>query len=1639
MASIIPHRFNPLESSRAVLEDYKRYLNSTWEFSDREIRDEFKEALDSRIELGRGPFIQSSPPYAAAGTIADLVADGVLDPLFLELDSASLPVNRSLYAHQEKAIRKLASGRNLIIATGTGSGKTESFLIPIINHLMGEIRARGSLKPGVRAMLLYPMNALANDQLGRIREILKVFPQITFGRYIGETKLTHEEALIHYRERFERDPEINELISREQMRSEPPHILVTNYSMLEYLLLRPEDHEFFDGANSLFWRFIILDEVHSYQGAQGAELALLLRRVKERVAQSQRGRILFAGTSATLGKGIEDMPELVRFGESLFNERVEFISGSSEEAQLRQDVISPDIDRLGDGHEPWTASAVAINEMAEVVVLRKNATDLAEIATSSGYLGFIDSKLSLRELCGFLMVSETHVSKLRDMLIDSAHSVEDAAAKLFDESDGQELLEKLVLLSTFGVATKSGAPALGVKFHLMLRALEGAFRCISPLHPKDRPRLQLKRYKNCPECEVVNYVSPMFELGRCKGCGNHYIVGAKDESEDLPRLRHAEYFSKNLLYYLPKEFLAVDEDEDEVTTALQDSESSGDLDTEVGISSWLCASCGHISENSSGGCGHNRNLLLEVVGVKAKDGVLFKCASCNTSGGGPVVERVLSSKDYPASVIAGALYQQLPIVSDSKNANELGGGRKLLCFADSRQDAAWFATFFDNRYSRMSQRNLIYRVLKELTKPVSFEGLVTRCTARARSEYLVDMSRPQDSHRDKVAHWLMREVIATDKKQSLHGTGLAKISVVHPIDSEVPVSLTELGFNDKDALTLMDVFLGFLRDSGAVKMPDGVNISDPMFAPRKFQMEIRLEASDQYHTGWIPRKASNRRLDYLVRLVNSRADRPLSQDETKQKCRRALERVWTENLGSRESRWNSLLLKREHYAGVRYAIDPQQILFTPGHLIDLPKICEKCRQISWSFVDELCPTYRCGGQLKIFDSTIEENYFRSAYKNSIPAGMRVEEHTAQLAPETATRIQDDFVSGKINVLSCSTTFELGVDVGDIQAVFMRNVPPSPANYIQRAGRAGRRIGTPALAVTFANRAPHDLYFYQRPLEMINGHLMPPLIRVSNIHIVRRHAHAVAYAAFSSYWVKKYQSRSWPKNVEEFFCISEGETLSVKEEFAAWLKERPNFVGEALNRIIPEDLQGPEALGLADWNWVEALFEEVVSIEKSGWMRKAEQSVLDELQHIDDGIAFIKKLEGDTNDRKKLKILSMNKTQHFRRRETVTGEQLLGYLGKFVVIPKYGFPVDVINLDVRRFQKPGTEGIDADKVELSRDAQLGIGDFAPGSKTTALKSFWESVGIYIPIGKVLTPQGWCECRNCGAFWETKGMGRNVCAVCSSDENVEDGKPYIQPRYGFIGIKSKEIPGEFRPSKVGYLESLFSDFEGQPPEPIITQVLGLTLHVRRGRQGRITVLNRGDERRGFEWCNICGFARPMPRKKKERRSSKNKNVTEHNEHGVEATGRTCKGRLSHITLGHWYLTDAIEIGIPAISMTRTQASNVLAALVSALNVIGVGPREMNSSLRPRKGGYSLVLFDAVSGGAGYATSAADNLETLFKEAHSIASHCPDCGSDTACYGCLRSYQNQRDHNSLERRIAIEILEKFPGLSNSARTGN
>jgi ATP-dependent helicase YprA (DUF1998 family) len=1557
-----------------------------------ELRGEFEAALAGDIHLTKGPFLQASPPFVPGLSVAQLVDEGVLSSSFRRLSTESFPIERPLHLHQEQAIRRaVADDRNLVVATGTGSGKTECFLLPIVDHLLREQEAGTLSAPGVRALLLYPMNALANDQVKRLRRLLVDLPEITFGRYVGETTRAEARAEDEFRARYPSEPRVaNELLSRERMQQAPPHILLTNYAMLEYLLLRPEDSNLFDHATGKHWRFVVLDEAHVYNGAQGTEVAMLLRRVRDRVLRSERGKLKCFATSATLGRGVADHPALVRFAEDLFDEPFAW----EDEDPANQDVVIAKRQPLVQSDAAYELPQNAYRQLQELFRSDCKAAELHTVVDSVG--GLIPAPADGEAAAVYLnrlLRADKHVIAVQELLERGSSELADATGQIFTGPDASRDLVALIDLSVGARLRPDDAPLIPARYHFFLRSLEGAFVCKHPAHDAQTPSLRMARHKKCPSCARQEIDAAMFELGVCRNCRAEYLIGQVEDTDDGQRFKPAAEF-RSVDYLLLGEPLDAD-DEDEAATGLGPSDSAASRE--------ICPGCGQLSEEGQRSrckCA-DRPQPVRVWRILPPTGsnVLRTCAACSARTAGEIVTRFVTGTDAPVAVVATQLYQALPPSSDPKLADRIGEGRKLLAFSDSRQDAAFFAPYLENTYDRSVRRRLIWGAIDELARRETprTEDVLFKARKTAEDALVLDPDAGALQNSTEVGAWLAEELLALDRRQSLEGTGMAEIAVAIPRRFEPPRALLQLGFTETEVTDLFQLLLDTVRAGAAITMPEGVDIRDDRFAPRNFEFGLRENGSEKGVISWLPVSGFNRRLELLTKVF---ARKGIEADP-----RTVLAGIW-KHLIDADGPWSDVLpCASDPKKGSLWRLSWKRFEFLPLSEDHRPFRCGTCQRLWWRSVAAACPGWRCQGTLAQVERADDllSNHYASLYRELLPIGISVHEHTAQLTSARASSLQDDFTNGRINALSCSTTFELGVDVGEIQTVLLRNVPPSPANYIQRAGRAGRRADSAALVVTFAQRRSHDLTHFDNPRRMVDGYITPPVILLSNPSIVRRHMHSVAFAAFERKCVDEHTDAH--RTVGEFFLATESEKDPADERFVEWLRSEPASVGDALARIVPPETI--DFLGLSDWQWVEAMVTSDPDEPSFGWMGRAGDDARQQL-------ATVRALIEDA-------VVSENyglaKRYQFLER-TLSNRQLLGFLATRNVLPKYGFPVDVVELDLR-----GSGDADAANLELSRDLALAIQEYSPGSQVVAGKVLWVSTGLGVRSGHAWPTYKWARCGDCDAFRQELD-DLPPCEVCGSDKKAMGGAgTFVIPQFGFVGQRHAR-PGESRPARQSAIESHFGAYRDVAPDLETVDGLGGLVSVQRrtSRQGRITVLNRGPMGRGFRLCEWCGFGEPAPVS-----GRKTKGPASHSD--IRRPGRQCKGGLVHRQLGHEYLTDVTEIRL-GLSMEPAVARSTMYALLEGTATLSIARDDVDGTLH-HVGHESpaIILFDSVPGGAGHARRIADRLPELFRAALARVETC-ECGPETSCYNCLRNYRNQIFHDALSRGDAAEVLRRVLG---------
>lgn len=1623
---------NPVKAAESVREYYLRYLRTYFPLADAKLRESFESALADGEWLMRGPFLESTPPFQKGDSIAGLAEEGVLSSQFERLDDPQdFPIERLLYTHQEKAIRKVVlDQRNLVVSTGTGSGKTEAFIIPILNHLFRELE-QGTLGAGVRALLLYPMNALANDQMKRLRRLLSRTQEITFGRYIGETPYTEKDAEEYFNRMFPGEERLpNELLSREEMQANPPHILLTNYAMLEYLLLRPKDHVFFDRSLYDTWSFIVLDEAHVYDGAKGTEIGLLLRRLRERVNGSMKGRLRCIATSATLGRGVKDYPRLAEFASRIFDEKFEW----EEADNYRQDIITSDPLPL-EGTDIIYPQVETTFYSSLDAALRENPRAIPDILRSCG----IDSALieecekiirpsnddhAIDEplLLYYILQHAPHVVELKRLLARQPLTIDEAAETVFPKLDQEKAREALVTLVDLTARAIGEERLLPARYHLFARAVEGVF---IQFRPEKKVYLRRQAYI---EDDGRSY--PVFEAATCTNCGALFLVGKEIEEDGLDYLREADAYDTQDerggedFYYLSDELMVTILDEDEVV-------GEGGAESEELPAHLLCPSCGVISPEGAVSftcsCADSDREALRLIRVgKGKRAKKF-CPCCSAPANS--VHRFVIGRDAACGVLATALYQVLspskrgivPEISaiefdewlpsaaspDSRveEGDGLLGGRQLLVFSDSRQDAAYFACYLGESYNRFLRRRLIVQALDAYGERISKEHWSIEDLARE-IKILAEKATvfsPQLSPRSwdlETQKWLILELLRLERRNSLEELGLIFFELNLPRDFNAPA-----GFKDKwklseeEAIMLLTILLDTVRSSGAIDLPEGISPYDMDFSPRNRPGYFRLASSDSrkgVHS-WLAseKRYSNKRFDFLNRLSEA-----CTGSGNPELCEYTLKGIWkmltdSTSLFRRDDRVVSKSSK-----DIGDAFQLSYFAWSPrpgkGKSGERWYRCSSCGRITHLNLRGLCPlTYRCQGRLLPCEPWVDldSNHYYRLYHELEPLPMKVEEHTAQLTSRAAGELQQGFVEGKVNVLSCSTTFELGVDVGELEAVFLRNMPPQPSNYIQRAGRAGRRTASTAFALTYSQRRSHDLHYFKHPLKMMQGEISPPIFYLENEKISRRHVHATILSLFFNLNKDRFG------DIKNFFLDTVEH--SGPEEVREYVLERGEEILTILRRIMPEELH--EELGFNDGSWIEAF----VGIEQGN------EGILTRM--ADEVRSDIERLEQIYDERtsKKQKADAI-----LRLIDTLKGRGLIEKLSTFGVIPKYGFPVDVVELKLLSEQKQ------AERLELSRDLRIAIAEYAPGSEIVAGGRSWRSYGLKRVPGYEWETFNYAICSKCGLYQRYRveeDIELLKCRGCEASLS-EPGSGrnrgiFVIPKFGFVTSISEKpgSPGLFRPPRQHTTRVHFCSpetWEKQDTKAI--QVGRHTIKVTDRPGSKLVVLNPTP----FKICRICGYGESInARRSRQHRSP---------------YGEECRGTLSFYHLGHEFMTDVASFELPRVFQPEEAWLSMLYALLEgAALAIGINRDDIDGCLYPHFGDRrnpALIVYDTVPGGAGHARRLAGDEETVseaFREAKRVVEEC-ECGLETSCYECLRNYRNQYYHTQLCRGSALELLE-------------
>ena len=1569
--------FDIISSTKNITDKYIRYLNTTFDIDDPIYHDLLEKRMKEVGTFAKGPYLDVVNSFESGEAVNDLIAKGELNKDFERVDSV---YNKVLYKHQESAIRKIREGKNIVVSTGTGSGKTESFIIPIINSLMEEKEQKGKLEPGVRALLIYPMNALANDQISRLRDLLKDYKDITFGSYTGQTEQTERKALIKYRSLNKNtDPLENEIISREKMKDQPPHLLITNYSMLEYLMLRPKDSVFFQGDFSHEWRFIVLDEAHTYSGSTGIEVSMLLRRLKAIVNAPD---IRFILTSATLG-GENSNDEVATFAERLCD--APFCADNVIRAsRIELQPSSADLIKL-------TAEDYRkLNEFIDSGYSEEKTLSLVK-----GYLKIdIDVSDYYEYLYDALLMDQTYW-KVKNLL-DTPQTVDYVCEEM---SWNKTQVSDFVNVASHAI--KNRKKLFDSRYHMFLRATEGVFVTLG--NHKDLS-LTRQTVKHIDENTVYKY----FEAVTCNQCHAMYLIGERDKDpcSGLSTLKQ----KSNAGGTNYKEAYLVGD----ITDDFDEDSAPEDGSPDQVVKFLLCPHCGYIKQSnqvSKSKCKHSEDEYVLLTHVKSSSGGrVTRCLKCRGVNNHGIIRSFFAGQEASTSVIGTALFEEIPEAeieitecaadesgfesddsgfeySESKKLTKKA--KQYIAFSDNRQAAAYFATYFGRTYQEILFSRLINESIKNVDKngkPMNLFVDDISSDFRDGKVSSTDLYIKDIDYRKEAWKAVIKELIDSYSRTSLIGLGLLKLGFV---DSVNIMKNGKFNLSKEEVADICMVLLRSLLQDNAILYPVKMTDADiDFFSNNGSQTAYELVSNDSRTVSFIPKKdnATNKRTEYLERVFNAKGEQ-VTRNDLNNLIRGIWERIL---IGS------GILCAAKDYNGYRVDITKFKVVNTN----DWYK-CNKCQRVTSYNVCGVCPTFKCSGKLnEVNIETLEEdNHYYRLYNDLDIRPLRIVEHTAQLKSEKAYKLQEMFKNQEIDVLSCSTTFEMGVDIGDLETVFMRNMPPTPANYVQRAGRAGRSSKAAALALTFCNKSNHDFSFFNNPLSMIDGEIKPPLFKVENEKIGIRHLYSAALAFF---W-KEYPD--YFGLVKSFFGSED--SGSGYSDLKTYIDGHPQELREYLLNALPRELV--ERFEIESWGW-------------TGWLFDSPNPSYPNLKNVYE--EYRSEVDSLYEEKERIHSEGTNNTSILYRISTYINEDIISFLSRNNILPKYGFPVDTVELRISAKNKD--ESI---PVDLSRDLSMAISEYAPGCEVVADGHLITSKYIRKMPQKEWRCYDYDFCDSCRSLsisvhLDSKASSKTrICSCCGVPiEGMR--KTFIIPEFGFIAENSIKKPTLIKPERTYRTEASIVA-EGDAVVNATYTIGTMPVDVYATESGEIAVLNSSD----FYVCKKCGF------------SENQKKIDQYTpfttlEHKNSA-GFTCKNEiLNRYSLGYRFKTDSLRISVHDDYDYEEAYSILQATVISACNVLNLDNNEIAGCLKYRSGNmgysYDFILYDTTPGGAGHVKRIAEenNLLKVFEFAYDKANQC-DCGGedcDTSCYKCLRTYQNQHYHDIIKRKYVIDKLGKM-----------
>lgn len=1550
-------------------------------------------------------WVEGVLPPKAGESLQTLADAGLFDQQLLNhLRDSGAWVDWHLHDHQERALREAASDPNgaVLVSAGTGAGKTESFLLPLVNRLWRTQR-RG---PGIRALILYPMNALVRDQMDRLDKWLGGQSKLSYFHFTSETPENEREAdklgiPIQHR---------NRIRSREAARKVPPDICVTNYSMLEYMLARPQDAPFFGAGLEV----VVLDEAHLYAGTLASEIMFLLRRVMVRCGL-QPTDVLHLATSATLGGSDEELAAFLADLTSTSLEHTHVVRGEPQESQpfptQAAEVTADELMELDASLDASSRSRIGAEDVLKV--LDDSCSDLEEAPTRLG-----------RHLKEWPAVERLRASVLSKTGVPRRLS--ELAVEVFGESADSSRTATAALLRWTSMAhQESGAPLVAHRLHLPLRGPTGLLLCLNPecdgpekLRRSGCGSLQEAQGDHCRWCDSV-----ALPVVRCEQCG-HVFLASQLESGVLRPLPLAE----------------LRETQRSLSTRGLLLELSGD------------ALRGH--EVRPDGSLASASLRLYPIERRNPEQEALQSNDCDHEW----LQPLATGPGLLLSVVAETALAAMPTEGDLERESILpGGGRRLLVFSDSRREAArlgpaltWthelqvvraailhlltaettedtdaLGDFLHDEIQRLQgilareqsdavrdrlQRDLGDRVaelnaiaaggrvadwerkLEEseaLAQILSWEGSETHHRATWNKDA---WERNRRTNRTRARELLARELVAPSGRSAgttLEALGLAAVDYPGLDDLPLP-SLAAFPKSIRAELqrqwpALLAALLDSIRVDGGIT--SGADEIDRDYSEDYAQIGKWVTFDGSERVDLLPfygATSRHRRNGFLRQTLFSVGLAPEDMDEYEPDLAKAAFR-WLREVDPRPA-W----LERHHIEARIRLLFPELALRKPA---DVHMDVASGRIVGRTVAQRhpLSPGRfipRTQAELDE-DPRLKRRREELLGEEALIVGLWAEEHSAQLDSSEARRIQELFEAGARNVLSSSTTMELGVDIGGISGVLMTNTPPSRARYLQRAGRAGRRGEGASVTLSFARSRPFDQAVFRDFGRYLSEPMRAPSVLLERDLLALRHAYShvlgsffralraegehtgtmTAFGKMGGLMGSKSTTR-WKNGLKPL--LRDSPAVPEPPRRLDWWQPDGSALAEQFSRYLAHLSAHPEELA----DEISVILKGARASEQirdwAGFCARVAERFEQAMQVWQDEYKTFLDAWMAASDRPQANFI------HFQIEE-LNNRDVIGFLAEHQFLPRFGFPLGVLQLRV--------DDRDSDSGwHLARSGALALREYAPGARvlvggrqvtSRGLVKTWTSEGEQ-PLGahRVLL-----QCKSGHSYLATPTGRQGDCPFCGAP-SAGSGPDVIEVSRGFRTAawdpprraRTTEIVGETEVVPPGIEE----DVSGASLNMDVSEVPGLQGRFLEGAE--LFTLNKGEEGLGFYICYSCGYS--GAERKRGARGGRDlpAEAEYHPPLWMNRKGRSCwrQGSQSSFArnqvLLHRESTDllvldfrncGIELGDDWMA-ARAWAAGFPHAIGETLNI---DASDVAAALYPFRDGLGILMYDTASGGAGH----------------------------------------------------------------------